>query len=260
MSMPNIHITVVAYALDLDPLVRDLHGLEITWHCYLHSQNEEVAGGCEYIAEALGEQFIYHPYGVNRGLARSWNDGLIESAEMGATVMMIANDDIVASYADVLRLADAATRYRDYGFIECMGVDQRMGRRQPMAFALCAVNPIAIETIGYMDENLFPYGFEDSDYARRAGLEGVKWLTLEDVNIVHVGSATVAASPTLARQNQITFNATKAYYVQKWGGEPGAEQYSVPFDDPTFDLRIDESVRNAPYYGYNRTDTEIVRI
>ena len=41
---------------------------------------------------------------------------------------------------------------------------------------------------------------------------------------------------TIATKNKETFNQNFAYYIQKWGGPPGAEKYETPFD---MDLPID---------------------
>lgn len=255
----NIHIGLVAYALNVIPLIESLDGDDITWHLFLHSQRPDVVASCMEMAKK--HNVLYHPYGTNRGLAVSWNDTLIEAQEQGADTVIILNDDVVMSREDLLILANAAVNHPECGVIVCEGYDGGMERDQILQFVVFAVNKIAIQTIGYFDQNLIPYCFEDSDYSLRCGKAGVPFFNAGPTGIVHIGHAAVKTVPALNAQNQRTFPATLVYYKEKWGGEPGEEKHLIPFGNPHFGLRIDAAQLRDPYPGFGRTDTrELIKL
>lgn len=254
----NIHITLIAYALPISPLVNALDRPGVTWHIYRHSNKSEVIADIDSILDE--HEVCYHPHGTNRGLAKSWNDGLIESQQQGADVCVLLNDDIKASEADLSLLCRAAVNNREYGVIEVEGYDTAMKRDQFMNFGFCAINPIAFDRVGYFDQNFFPIYFEDTDYSRRCGLAGVHYLSAGKSGVVHLGSSTIKHDLDLARQNDVTFQKNRDYYCDKWGGEPGSEVWRLPFNSENFGWQIAGSQRHDPYPGYGRRDTEIVRI
>lgn len=241
----NIHITIVAHSLDMRPVVRSLMGDGVTVHCFLHSENEMVRSSCQELAEQH-PQFDGHYVG-NWGLAKSWNIGLRTSQRMGADVMMIANDDIEASYEDVLKIAETAYSCQHnsarlpYYMVSGMGDDLTTGEHKDMLFALCAITPLAIERIGYFDEQFTPIYFEDLDYYRRADLLGLCRNTRLDTHIKHVGSGTRKARPDEEAQFWVDFERNKAAYINKWGGDGrrGTEQYANPYNDPAKGLRLE---------------------
>lgn len=256
----RISIGIVAYALDITELVRSLAWPDVTWHCFLHSQNTMVLENCLALAHDDTLHFNLYPYGVNRGLARSWNDSLVLGLHNHADVLMIANDDISACREDMFKIAYAALDKRDCGIIEGTGFDRKMNRRQSMAWALCAVNPIALDKVGYLDENYTPIYGEDVDYACRCRKLDVKFYNAGETSIVHKARETVGSVPALAQQNQITFPRNEAYHRLKHGGGYGEEQYDHPFNNPAYSWRIAEMDRNDPYPDYRRNDLEVVRI
>lgn len=259
--MTSIHITLIVYALDITPLVVSLAGPDVTFHIFQHGTNPEIVDLCEALACDIANVH-YYDYRQNRGLARSWNQGLLASRAMDADVMVLLNDDIQASRDDLLVLANAAVEHRESGIIEVQGWDGGMQRQQGMNFGFCAINPIALWKVGYFDENFFPIYFEDSDYSRRCGLRGVTFYDAGPTGVRHVSNATIKSSSELGAQNRITFHANREYYCRKHGGEPGQETFLNPFGDADMRWKIDEGDRHDPYPydGYDRTDREIVKI
>jgi GT2 family glycosyltransferase len=254
----KIHIIVVAYALadDLLRLYRSADAPNVQWHVFVHSQFPEVVEAVQHMALQTNVQAYWH--GVNRGLAKSWNEGLMFAQMVGADVMMIANDDAVAGPGDVQRLAETAMNNRDKYLIVGNGYDIRNGAHSHQALALAAINPIALETIGYFDENFFPIYWEDVDWYRRAALAGLQMYVEPCTSIIHMGSRSLNHVPPY--QHHDTFHANRAYYARKWGGEAGSETYTIPFNDSAFGLCIEAAERKAPYLGYNRTDQHIVEV
>jgi hypothetical protein len=92
-------------------------------------------------------------------------------------------------------------------------------------------------------------------YAHRLSLCGIPFHNAGRTGIQHLGSQSQTV-PELRAQNQRTFAATAAYYKKKWGGLPGEETYTLPFNDPAFGWQIAASQRHDPYPGHLRTDLE----
>lgn len=240
----NTHIIVVAYGLaeDLTRLYASANSPDVTWHIFLHSKFPDVVEACETLVR--NGNVNYYDYGHNRGLARSWNEGLYNAYFGGADVMMIANDDAVAGEGDVARLAEAAITNPDYYFIDGIGFDQSTNQHKSMKLSLAVINPIGIETIGYFDETFTPIYFEDIDYYRRASLAGLKSATIGGTHIVHAGSK----SRTLTDESVFwkDFNRNRDYYVAKWGGDQGCEGYQTPFNQD-YGMYIGYEDRQDPY-------------
>lgn len=254
----NIHITLVAYALPVSPLIAALNGPDTTFHLFRHSNKPEVIADIDSVLDDLS--VCYHPVGRNQGLARAWNEGLLESQQQDAEVMLVVNDDVIMSREDLMIMARAAVNNRDAGVIICRGFDGNDGKYKNLDHVVFAVNPIALEKIGAFDENYLVIYGEDVDYSYRAGLAGVPYYNAGDTGIHHLGSSTIKHDLDLNRQNQITFPRNEDYHKTKWGGGYGHEVYRLPFNSENFGWKIPFEIRHAPYPGYNRTDQEIVRI
>lgn len=254
----NIHITLVTYALSVRTLVYNLSGSDVTWHLFTHSDKPNIVAECIELASEVPSVRL-HDYRVNRGLARSWNDGIVESA--GADAIVIINDDVSATRSDLDTLVSGALAHPEAGMIVCEGYNERMVEQQILGYAVFAVNLPALNPVLLFDENLAPIYFEDCDHSRRCSLAGVAFYNVGRTGMVHRGSATVNTDLALKAQNNVTFARNLAYYVRKWGGEPGQETFSLPFNDPAFGYQIAASQRHDPYPGRGRTDIqELVRV
>jgi GT2 family glycosyltransferase len=222
-----------------------------------HSRLPEKTRELEQIADDPDVELF--DYGVNRGLAKSWNEGILWGYDRGADVVLVVNEDVQFEAGDVTRLAGAAHAQRDKFLVmgRCFHEDQQRWERSE--YGCFAYNPPAFQLLGCFDENFFPIYLEDSDFRRRATLAGLEPGYCEDVAIHHIGSASLRQAE-VARQNELTYAANQAYYHRKWGGQGGAEQFNRPFDDPRFSYFIDPRVRKTPYPGFDRDDHHLVTI
>jgi len=85
--------------------------------------------------------------------------------------------------------------------------------------------------VGEYDELLWPAYFEDNDYHYRMRLAGLDYVVPAGGAVTHVGSATLHALPEVHRRTvDHHFRLNQAYYVRKWGGLPGEERFTRPFD------------------------------
>jgi len=254
----RIDLVTIAYnsGVAIEELIdsaRSQKGHRVGVRLFLHSSHAPTVAVCEEIARAPGVQ--YYPFGYNRGVSRSWNDGILEAYADGADIVVVANDDIRFSNGDLDRLAEKAARCADRYIVTCAGPHGQYGRTLPShGYACFAINPIALAAVGCFDENFLPAYCEDQDYARRAGLVGLSEENCSDTAVYHAGSATIMRDPPLARQNADTQRLNILYYSRKWGGISGRERYERPFGDPSLEIRIAPEHRHAPYGVYDRSD------
>lgn len=255
----EIHCIVVAHSL-ADDLVRLFNSVDepVHWHLFRHSDYEDVRKACEELAAR--PRVTYYDYAQNRGLSRSWNEGMFNAWQAGADVVMIANDDAVMGYGDVRRIAEKTLAEPELYTVGGAGFDLREMRHMPdMRLSMASISRIAIETIGYFDENFYPIYFEDADYYRRAELAGLKCGIADGCSIIHAGSKTIHSNEALMNQHHVTFAGNRDYYLRKWGGLVGEERFPTPFD-AGFSLYIAYEDRERPYSDYDRIDNLSITI
>jgi hypothetical protein len=257
----NIHVILIAYALDVTPLVYRVTDFGVTWHIFTHSKNPEVLDACHYLLTRadfpLAKGIFLYDYQQNRGLGKSANDGIIEALYDNAEVIIIPNDDVLMERADFDKLVQETALHPECGLVFCNGYDRKHEQVEDLKFGVFGINRIALETVGYFDQNLPDY-FCDCDYLYRCALARIQ-IHHVDTSIVHLGSATLDAVPALREQLQRTFPADNAYFRRKWGGEPYHETFSHPFNDPTLSYVIPAENRDNPYPAHRRPEQELDR-
>jgi len=152
--------------------------------------------------------YVMRP-GRNVGVAASWNMLL----DYGETIV-ISNDDIELAEDTFEQFA--------------MALERTMIAVSPSGWDIFAQRPALAAIVGRYDERFWPGYYEDNDYHYRLKLAG-----LEPVRVT--SAYTHDRSSTLARAEDaevIRLGAMKSheYYIRKWGGAPGEERYTLPFD------------------------------
>ena len=94
--------------------------------------------------------------------------------------------------------------------------------------ALSATNMRMIDEVGLWDTNLPSY-FSDNDFYRRVELAGYEKINT-NIAVDHVGSQTINSDEEWKFMNSMTFPIYGAYYERKWGGSPGRETFTRPFN------------------------------
>jgi GT2 family glycosyltransferase len=87
------------------------------------------------------------------------------------------------------------------------------------------------DKVGYIDVNYFPAYGEDTDFVRRAVVEGSireKSKYLENAQFFHFWSRTVKQETGGSNNN--FFRNNMRFFNTKWGGPFGKEKYTVPFN------------------------------
>lgn len=104
-----------------------------------------------------------------------------------------------------------------------------VGESEHPDFSAFMISKVGYEKIGEFDENFVPCYFEDNDYHYRVNLAGLKAITLPTAIYYHFGSKTQSESGVVV-STHASFDNNRAYFVRKWGGAPGSEQYQKPFN------------------------------
>lgn len=264
----KIGITTIAYN-QAKPLLKMVStatngslvaGHIVEFHLFLHSPVKPVIEACETIRDNY--RTVYYPYKHNRGVATSWNDGIISMMDRDCDVMMLVNDDVYFMDGDIEKIVNAAVGNRDRWAVFCAGWND--GNNAPSGdhgFSCIVLNPIAIGRVGMLDENFFPAYNEDLDYVYRAEkILGLQRFHLKDTAVHHIGSATIKANQLLRQQNHTTHGENDKYWERKWGAKKPNGKFMRPFNNANFTAYIDPKERHAPYPNYNRTDKGIVRL
>lgn len=251
----KIIVNTFAFAHDIelramiDSLDPGRHSMTVYLH--LHCQKPSVVAMCHELAKRPYVRLF--AWGENRGLAKSFNDTLLNGFGSGAEYIINANDDSLWGPGDVGRLVDYAADHPEYYAAQAMGEHSTQGRIGHGYSAVCFSRRI-LRDIGMFDENFIPAYFEDCDYAYRASLIGHRFGVCDQTNVYHVGSGTLEHDPVFRQQHDALFVGNREYYLRKWGGLPGHERYKTPFNVAWLTGYIDPTRRNRPYGELDRTD------
>jgi GT2 family glycosyltransferase len=97
-------------------------------------------------------------------------------------------------------------------------------------FSAFMVNRLCWDKIGPMDEEFKPAYYEDNDYHYRINLAGMKAIVLPTSLFYHYASKTQTEALDKPATSHEQFRANQFYYVKKWGGMPGKENYKSAFN------------------------------
>lgn len=250
--MKLAHI-LVCHTTDPTKAVESIpHEVGALWYVFLHSHNPELEHKVEALMAARdGNVFTYRD---NRGLARSWNEGLHLAMESGCDAAILLNDDLFfydggyAAFIHTIRaLKDIS---RNVSYVTPLGLETgtsaHAGQVLAQQFACCAIMPEALINIGYFDETFTPAYYEDVDYDRRARLFGMTVHVHQSVIVEHERSSTHRLMTSDERQKaDACFLANRTYFGLKWGGDNPS--YLHPFNNPECGMKIAYARRRDPY-------------
>jgi hypothetical protein len=184
--------------------------------------NQGIGQGRDVAALFGGPEWtVFTPPFGSMGLPGSINFGIAQTYD--APWWLWASDDLVFGPGDLGQIA----RMMDDAGDNPVMVTYR--------FAFLALNRAVVEIIGLFDEwSFWPIYFDDTDLARRAYLAGIPihhdtWgITEGEDNIPH--STTVRTNEVLSLANNRSWIENEAAYRAKWGGLPGHETYTTPWN------------------------------
>jgi GT2 family glycosyltransferase len=157
---------------------------------------------------------IYRPQ-ENLGVAKSWNMLMDYSDKIGATHVLMLNDDIYLGKNET-DLYMLIKNNLDADFINSFH-----------NWCSYILRVDIWKKAGMFDEEFFPAYFEDNSFDYKMTLVGAKktWTSFLDP-IVYRNSMTIAKDPTLNQK----FMQNKQMYIQMWGGLPTEEKYLTKFN------------------------------
>lgn len=249
-----IAIVCVAYnsfTLELGDSIFRSPQTDVQLYLFTHSKDQVTVREVKQTVAKYSDKLTLFDYQSNRGLARSWNDGIYTAYTEGAEAIIVVNDDVLFSKGDIENMARQSID-SDNHIIMSKGKHEQYGEVPGHGYTCFAITKVAIETIGYFDQNLWPAYFEDNDYDYRARLAGFTHDVCQGTNVYHYGSRSIQMSPLLKMQNHSTFQANRAYYMKKWGNEPHKEIFKVPFNNSKYGFRISAEARGNPYPDHFR--------
>ncbi len=192
-----------------------------------------VINGCKYpdfissLSDRPNTQLVMSP--VN-SVAGAWARAIQRLHDFGDdAVLLMANQDIFFHRKTLNILYSAAQQdgfvFGDSGKV--MNAFSLWGGRLKTFVRFFEKDP-DVRCKGLPDELFAPAYFEDNDLLRRMDLSGSKRIAVQ-AKYRHVGSSVIKYDKNLRKQNKVSHERNKEYYIKKWGGEPGRETFDTPF-------------------------------
>lgn len=188
----------------------------LSWHICLHRSDIHFLQPFLTLCRDL--QTNPHVKMVNRGLSRTWNDGIVDTVFSGCDIVIICNDDIIFKPGAFDEFVEHARNAKQYGITTCFGEEDFCGKKTPVCqgFAVFAISIETILTVGFFDENISPAYFEDVDYEFRCNLSGRETYCAQQVLVEHERNGSSKISETirlLINENKVK---NELYMIAKW--------------------------------------------
>lgn len=186
-------------------------------------------------------------------LGAAWNQGINYFVGKGVDYILIPNNDIIfhpEAIDNLVQFAEenkdgvymwTANEYENLRKIKTAKVDNFSFDDHPH-FSCFMVSPNSVNQLadyekdngepfpGMFDENFKPAYFEDNDMHTRILRSGMKALKTASAMFYHFGSRTIKSDDELDRKNKRTYEASRAYFIDKWGWDPHGR--AVDNNDP----------------------------
>lgn len=191
------------------PNWREKKPLSVTW-------NEQIkrarADDCDYIL-VINDDILFAPGTI---------DEMVRMLEVNRPL-----DEVIMTAGLNLRSEMADNPYAILGFEP----DWERQVNEATDFSCFMVVPHILDLVGEFDENIRPAYFEDNDYHYRMKLLGYKSVVSNHAPYYHFGSQTQNLDPNNPVVPGHVFEGIRNYYIEKWGGNPGHEQFVHPYAD-----------------------------
>lgn len=236
----KIGIVVVTYSIVPDVLfnsIKSRHDCE--WFVFHHG-SETLTEGIKNLFSTVKSNL--HILCENRGLAKSWNEGISASFSSGNDLTLIINDDIEFLADGFDCWVDFILRNDNSGLVLLTGEEPQedgtvIVRQQN--FACFSFGVKARDLVGAFDENFIPAYFEDTDYIVRSSMAGINYSIDNRILCRHKRSSTIRNDDFIRASIPDIYKRNREYFISKWGGDsPENITYSYPFNDNTQDFYI----------------------
>lgn len=265
----KVGIVLVTYSMIPKRLFKSIEGKAAhvcRWYIHHHGQDHNLIKPLQDISSRYDTRLYLHMF--NRGLSRSWNDGIGESFADGNDFTLVINDDLefiddgfnqfiqfIISAGPDFCLAALHGKEGENHEVSTKVVNQGYG--------CFAIGQHAIDRIGFFDENIVPAYYEDVDYVLRMKKSGLKPVVDERVLVIHERSNSLRnVDPGTQTNLRKCKSLNRDYIIKKWGidAPEAGDGYDHPFNKKEFDINISWENRHTPYgQGYDREDLSMLR-
>ncbi len=197
------------------------------------------AGGftqyCQEHNITFGDDVHVFTPAYNLGVARSWNYLLQQVKEaVPNAYALVVNDDIVFKEDTIKKFAEEILSHhtQDHNDVYYEPILYAGDIGSINAYSMFCVHPETfLRELGPFDETIYPAYFDDNDMDYRRKLKHLEMRQIPGATVDHVGSATLAAyTDEETEQHHHQFRRNQEYFIRKWGGLPGEETYTTPFN------------------------------
>lgn len=180
--------------------------------------------------------------------SKSWNFGIQDGFDRGFDYIIVLNNDIILHPEAIDKMIERFEQAEEnLAMITCLdireesnppetflkwGADEKAeaNESEHPNFSAFMINRKTWDKIGGFDEGFAPCYFEDNDYHHRIKLADMKAICLPTAMFYHYGSRTQNEALDKPICPGSAFEANRGYYKSKWGGVPGRETFSKPFN------------------------------
>lgn len=201
-----------------------LNSIDTFWKC-VESINKSSIGCTIYVIDNGNhvkqsvENMVLHKPISNMGVAGSWN-WFIDNVP---APRIITNDDIVFDQYAIEIMLKAQDE----------NISLICPENLESHFSCFLLSDELVAKVGKFDEWISPrYAyFEDNDYCYRMSLSGVRIMKAIGAFVEHVGSSTIKHFDKIKEKaHHDKFRLARDHYEKKWGGHPGDEKFTRPFN------------------------------
>ena len=189
-----------------------------------------------------------YPQSKNRGVAASWNI-LCKHILASNDYALIVNDDVYLGYEK--RVVDEAIELAiNNGNPEFI--------RSEMSWSMFLISKDLFTQLGGFDEMFYPAYYEDSDYIYRMRLSGIEQHINPTLNPhTYRMNGTYEKAPELVNE---AMQKNRDRYIEKWGGMPLLEQYTIPYGEPNPKNIISHWNRHANTANFEILENGMVKV
>ena len=194
--------------------------------------------------EMIESNFDYSELNDSNNLARAWNRGILQAEARGAEYVLILNMDLILhpQFIDNI-IAYAKSRPDNIIWSGATWDDQGTLLNAPLEgealqvthFSCFMVRSDFISTIGGFDEQFGPAYHEDVDMIYRLRLGKHLHSTTNTARFYHLDRVSIKGA-MIEKDNEfldflrVKMDESMEAYEKKWGGSPGNEKFTVPYD------------------------------
>ncbi len=169
-------------------------------------------------------------------LAKVWNYGIDRLCRQeGYDAVIVCNDDIVLRPGTGDTLAQALAEHPELLVISARHTPLSSEPADDLGVGTCdfgcfCTSARLLDIVGPFDENLWPAFFEDNTAHWQIRVAGFEAASCGYAPYFHHHNGTIKHDPARRALVEQRFPRLRQYYIDRWGGPPGQERFTLPFN------------------------------